>query len=85
VRLMAYGRGIGVRGDRCGKREVSDRGLEEVLGAQAWWEHVRSLHRNLWESRVEAFEPAQRSEYLGDRRPMTVEARRRRRTRLPLA
>jgi hypothetical protein len=62
MRLMAYARWIGVRGDPCGTLSVSEPG---ALAADVWFHHVACLNRRACESCRGSLPSAERAEYLG--------------------
>jgi hypothetical protein len=65
MRLMADGRWVGVRCDRCGRTAVSDQDLHKTLGAESWFHHARLVNRHVCAACLEGLPPAQRAEYVG--------------------
>ena len=85
MRLMAYGRWVGVRCDHCARRAASRHGLRAVLGAECWFHHGRVVNRHPCAACLEALPIVQWAEYVGANGGEVRERRLRDRAELPAA
>lgn len=69
MRIMAYGRWIGIRCDQCRMRSVSERGLPDAISTGIWFRHRRSLNRHICQGCCDALSQTERAEYVREVQP----------------